>query len=407
MFYKKIIYVLIPIAVLVGIVIGGATFISKSIASKSKLAAISKQETSLIKFIPKSKDLGKELERLQEYELIQDAEAAKKYASSHKCGTLPNGSTRSCNSDISDPNQEYYFSKSQSAKEIIHVLVGDFTFNANTKFKVFSNDSAEKIFRETPQILGRPLGEMYKMRGQLMLKSHANEILKRVSKEYDFHRFDTSSKEMMHQGIRYKLEGYLGVGEYNINKSIPIPALARMMVGRFVELVKPYEADIAKYVGKKKLYPWGAYKKVSFHDLVCLASDLVGEAQLHPDQQPGIAAVYWNRIAKDNPEISGLNLDATFDYGYKNSNDYDPAKKDDTEYKRKHFNWYNTYKMRIINKGAIAQVSKSAWEAILRPEKTKNIYYLHDSKGNIHYAENYGDHKSNEVKYGLSDGKHA
>ena len=407
MFYKKIMYVLIPIAVAVGIVIGGITFISKSIASKSKIAPIDKQETAMIKFVPKSDNLGKELERLQEYELIQDAEAAKKYAASHKCGKLPDGSERECNSKISDPNQEYYFSKSQGADEVVHVLVGDFTYKPNTKFRIFSNDSAEKIYRETPQILGRPLGEMYKMRGQLMLKEHAREIIERVSKEYNFNYFDLNEEEMLHQGIRYKLEGYLGVGEYQINKSLPIPGMVRLMVGKFIEMVKPYKKDIDNLVGKKDLYPFQKTKKVSFHNLVCLASDLVGEAQLHPDQQPGIAAVYWNRVAEDHPEISGLNLDATFDYGYKNSNDYDPAKKDDTEYKRGHFNWYNTYKMRIINQGAISQVSKTAWEAILRPEKTKNIFYLHDDKGNIHYAENYQDHKANEVKYGLSDGTHS
>lgn len=406
MIYKKLLYILVPFAILIGFIFGGMMLITSQIFGKSNLAPLDKTDANVVSFIPQTDNLSKELERLQEYEIIQDAEAAKQYAARNDCGKFANGQTRTCNSKVSDPGEKYYFSKSQSADEIVHILVGDFEYKPSVKFKVFSNDTAETLMSKLPRYLNRPMGEMYKIRAQLMSSDHVKETLNRVSEEYDFHDFDMSEDEMLHQGIRYKLEGYLGAGEYQISKSTPINGLIRMMVGKFVNMIKPYRNEYMKIVGHKKLYPWGEGKVVSLHDLICLASDLVGEAQLHPEQQPGIASVYWNRVGENHPEISGLNLDATFKYGFENTTAYDPTKKDDIEFQRKLVNWYNTYQMRIINKGAIAQISKSAWEAILRPEQNKNIYYLHDKDGNIHYASTYDEHKQNEVKYGLSDGTH-
>lgn len=402
MIYKKIAYVLIPLAVFVGMFIGGTVWIHKSIAGKSKIAPIDKNEVGMIPFTPTSDDLSKELDRLQEYEIIQDAAAAKKYAASHTCGKTSNDETRPCNSKISDPNERYYFSKSQSADEIIHVLVGDFEFKGNKKITVFSNDTLEKLKNQIPTLLGRPLGESNKFRAQVTINNHVKKTVERVAKEMDFNYFNLDEKNMLHQGIRYKLEGYIGTGVYNLNKSIPITGLVRLMVEKFVKMIKPYKAELDKVIGRK-LYPWGNEKhNVNLHTLVCLASDLVGEGQLHPEQQPGIAAVFWNRMTKINDEIGGLNLDATFLYGYKNSNDYDPAKARDIEYMRKHLNWYNTYKMKIINQGAIAQISKSAWEAILKPEDRDAFFYLHDSDGKIHYAKTYAEHKANESKFGVA-----
>lgn len=402
MIYKKLFYILVPIAVFFGVLIGGIMLIGQTIAGKSKLAPIDKTEANMVSFTPKTDNLSKELDRLQEYEIIQDAEAAKQYAASHDCGNYPNGKTRSCNSKISDPGEKYYFSKAQGADEIVHALVGDFTYKPTVKFKIFSNDTVDKIMREIPGYLGRPLGEVYHLKAKFQMSKHVKRIINRVSKEYDFHDFELNEDEMLHPGIVYKLEGYLGVGPYEISKSIPNEALIRMMVGRFVNLVKPYHNEYMKIVGHKKLYPWTDGKLVSFHDLVALASDLVGESQLHPEQQPGIASVYWNRVTEVHKEISGLNLDATFIYGFENSSDYTPARKYDFDYQRKLVNWYNTYQMSIINKGAIAQVSKSAWEAILRPESSRNIYYIHDKQGNIHYAENMKEHNENQAKYGVA-----
>lgn len=403
MVYKKLFYILVPIAVLIGVFFGGFMLIAQTIAGKSKIAPLDKTEANVISFTPKTDNLSKELDRLQEYEIIQDSEAAKQYAASHDCGSLPNGQTRSCNSKISDPGEKYYFSKSMGADEIVHSLVGDFTYKPTVKFKIFSNDTVEKIIREVPNYLGRPLGEVYRMRAQFQFEDHIKKILNRVSKEHDFHDFDLSKDEMMYPGIKYNLEGYIGVGDYEITKSIPLTALVRMMVGKFVDLVKPYRDEYMKIVGHKKIYPWAETKLVSFHDLVCLASDLVGEGQLHPEQQPGIASVYWNRISQTHEDISGLNLDATFIYGFINTSQYDPAKKYDLDYQRRLVNIYNTYQTSLINKGAIAQVSKTAWEAILRPEHTNNIYYIHDKNGNIHYAENLKEHNENQEKYGVAN----
>lgn len=403
MVYKKLLYILIPFAILIGFIFGGVMLISTQIFGKSNLAAVDKTEANIIPFTPQTDNLSKELERLQEYEIIKDAEAAKQYAARNDCGKLPTGQPRSCNSKISDPGEKYYFSKSQGADEIVHILVGDFEYNPTIKFKLFSNDTVDKLASKIPTYFQREMSESVKIRSQLTYSDNVKKILERVKSEYEFDDFDMSSEEMLHHGIKYKLEGYLGVGNYQLSKSIPTKALIRTFVGKFVQMVKPYQNEYKQIVGKKRIYPWGEGKTVSFHDLVVLASDLVAEAQTHSDQQPGIARVYWNRIQQDHKEISGLNLDATYEYGYKVDENADPTKKNDIEYQRDLNNWYNTYKIRTINKGAVAQVSESAWKAILRPEDNNNIYYLHDKEGNIHYATTYEEHRKNEVKYGLAD----
>lgn len=60
---------------------------------------------------------------------------------------------------------------------------------------------------------------------------------------------------------------------------------------------------------------------------------------------------------------------------------------------------YNTYHVDTLPVGPISNFAKSSLKAAINPEDTDYKYFLHDDKGNIHYAETVEKHKQLKAKY--------
>ena len=60
---------------------------------------------------------------------------------------------------------------------------------------------------------------------------------------------------------------------------------------------------------------------------------------------------------------------------------------------------YNTYKYKGLPVGPISNPGIGAIEAAINPTISAYLYYLSDSKGVIHYAKTFEEHKLNRTKY--------
>lgn len=156
----------------------------------------------------------------------------------------------------------------------------------------------------------------------------------------------------------------------------PAQLVARLR-GRFEEAFAPYAAEVAA-------------KKVPWTDIITLASLVEKEAAKNDKEL--VAGILWNRINKGMK----LQVDATLQYIQGTEAKWwplpDPALKSDPSP-------FNTYKYVGLPPAPIATPSLESIEAVLRPQKTSCLYYLHDDYGRIHCATNYGAHKTNINRY--------
>lgn len=132
----------------------------------------------------------------------------------------------------------------------------------------------------------------------------------------------------------------------------------------------------------------------SFDEIVVMASLIEREARGYEEMR-GVAGVLWGRIEIGMP----LQVDATMQYA-------------------KGFNWvqntwwpmplavdksinspYNTYQIQGLPPAPISNPGLEAITATLRPIATKNLFYIHDSSGTIHYADTLEGHNANVNRY--------
>jgi UPF0755 protein len=60
---------------------------------------------------------------------------------------------------------------------------------------------------------------------------------------------------------------------------------------------------------------------------------------------------------------------------------------------------YNTYKYNGLPPTPICNPGASSIKAALNPEESDYLYYLHDTKGQIHFASSLEEHNQNIRKY--------
>lgn len=62
-------------------------------------------------------------------------------------------------------------------------------------------------------------------------------------------------------------------------------------------------------------------------------------------------------------------------------------------------NKYNTRAIRGLPPTTICNPTWESINAVLHPQSSDYLYYLHDMKGNIHYGTNLEEHNANKAKY--------
>ena len=174
------------------------------------------------------------------------------------------------------------------------------------------------------------------------------------------------------------LEGYLFPDTYLFPKGIQASTIIQKMVARFKEQFDPQWYDRAR-----KLH-------LSVHEIVTLASIIEKETG-DPAERPLISSVFHNRLKKK----MRLESDPTVIYGIK---DYDG------NITRNHLNTptpYNTYIIRGLPPGPIANPGRLAIEAALYPASTRFLFFVSKKDHTHHFSKTIEEHNQAVRKYQL------
>jgi UPF0755 protein len=176
-------------------------------------------------------------------------------------------------------------------------------------------------------------------------------------------------KVLSHYGITgTSLEGYLFPDTYHFSRGLPALTLIDVMVKRFWHMVGPLK-ERAEEV------------RMAMKDVVILAS-IVEKETGRPDERPEIASVFLNRLKK------GMRLDSdpTVIYGLEGFNGN--LTKEDLS----HGTPYNTYVIRGLTPGPIANPGLDAIKAVLYPARTDYLYFVSKNDGSHHFSKTLAEH---------------
>jgi UPF0755 protein len=171
-------------------------------------------------------------------------------------------------------------------------------------------------------------------------------------------------------GIRGpSIEGYLFPDKYFLNRSMTTKQIMQRMVNRFWSVISP---EMIEKAAQKGLTP---------HQFVTFAS-LVGKETGYSAEKPMIAAVFYNRLKKGMP----LQSDPTAVYDLHNFN----GKVLRRHYRRE--SPYNTYMIRGLPPGPIANPGLDSFKAVLNPATVNYLYFVSRGDGTHFFSSSFNEH---------------
>lgn len=179
------------------------------------------------------------------------------------------------------------------------------------------------------------------------------------------------------------LEGYLYPDTYYFPRGVLPRAIIETMVRRF-------DAQFPDAWRQQAIL-----LKLSVHQVVTLASIIEKETGA-PAERPVIASVFHNRLKKK----MRLESDPTVIYGIPEF---------DGNLTRRHLMTpapYNTYLIRGLPPGPIANPGRAAMEAALYPAQTDYLFFVSKQDGTHTFSRNYNEHSTAVRKYQLHRGEH-
>lgn len=182
--------------------------------------------------------------------------------------------------------------------------------------------------------------------------------------------------EILDEEIRTPLEGYLFGATYSFYVTDPtIEDVVEQMLDKTNEVMQKYYNGIAD-------------KDLTVHEALTFASVVENEAKTE-EQRIKIAGVFYNRIE----EGMKLQTDPTVQYAQ-------GEHKERLYYKDLEIESpYNTYYIEGLPIGPISNFAENALAAVVEPEDSDDLYFLHDFDGNIHYSETNDEHNKKKEKY--------
>ena len=173
------------------------------------------------------------------------------------------------------------------------------------------------------------------------------------------------------------LEGFLYPDTYNVDKNKPlIPQLVSKQLQTFQSRVR-----------SKLSNPTDFYKTM-------ILASVVEKEERNTVNKPTVAGIFLKRL-----EIwMKIDADITLCYGLKTSyTNCTPAvigrNVNDAN------NKYNTRAVRGLPPTIICNPTRESINAVLNPQSSDYLYYLHDMEGNIHYGKTLEEHNTNKNKY--------
>ena len=172
------------------------------------------------------------------------------------------------------------------------------------------------------------------------------------------------------------LEGYLFPDTYRFTKGLPVEEIIAIMVERFKEVYGEVVAERAAHFG------------FSQQEVVTLASIIEKETG-KKEERRHISAVFHNRLRRG----IALQSDPTVIYGIKDF---------DGNLTRNHLRTrtpYNTYRMRGLPPGPIANPGKGALAAAVEPVVGDYLYFVSKNDGTHYFSRSLKEHNRAVDKY--------
>jgi len=174
-------------------------------------------------------------------------------------------------------------------------------------------------------------------------------------------------------------EGVYFPDTYLLPTDEPVPLVAKRFLDNFNTKFAPY---VDKFTAKN--IKWTTALKIA---------SLIERESGGDSDKALIAGIIWKRLDID----MRLEIDATLQYIRGNSEDgWWPRVVPQDKYLESP---YNTYRNKGLPPGPISNPGLAAIEAVLNPEETDCIFYLHSSDREIHCAVTYQEHLENIDTY--------
>jgi len=164
------------------------------------------------------------------------------------------------------------------------------------------------------------------------------------------------------------LEGYLYPDTYQFSRGLSAVSIIDVMVKRFWEVVAP--------LGER-----AEQRGMTMEKVVTLAS-IVEKETGRAEERPVIASVFLNRLKRGNR----LESDPTVIYGIEDFNG-NLSRKDLAEPTP-----YNTYVIRGLPPGPIANPGQEAIRAVLYPAETDYLYFVSKNDGSHCFSKTLSEH---------------
>ncbi|WP_214730880.1 MULTISPECIES: endolytic transglycosylase MltG [unclassified Exiguobacterium] len=264
----------------------------------------------------------------------------------------------------------YTLSPSQSIDELIETLqTGKVIVVPDIKLVIPEGFTIDQVIARLAKVAEIPKEEISE---QLSDREYIQSLI---------NEHEMLTEEVLQEGIYHPLEGYLFPATYEFNKGVTLNEIID-------EMLLPTESMYQEY--KDRIADSGR----TFHETLALASVVEKEAVSTEDRKE-IAGVFENRL-NDGMKLQS---DPTVWYGTGETSIFTSFADLEND------SLYNTYRYEGIPIGPIAAVSRDAFEAVLNPNDTENIYFYARPpregfpNGEVLFEVDYEDHQQNVNKY--------
>ncbi len=172
------------------------------------------------------------------------------------------------------------------------------------------------------------------------------------------------------------LEGYLFPDTYRFARYMPPESIIRTFVNRFHEMVTPALKAQAKSMG------------MTLQEVLTLASVIEKETGL-AEERPLVSGVFHNRLRRNIPLQSDPTVIYALEYFDGNIRKADLAVNSP----------YNTYKVRGLPPGPIANPGLAAIQAALYPTPSDFVYFVSRNDGSHKFSATLAEHNKAVDKY--------
>lgn len=210
------------------------------------------------------------------------------------------------------------------------------------------------------------------------LKQIADRLaIENLAGEEDFIRAATDSALLATLSIEAEsAEGYLYPDTYFFSRGMQPQDIVRTMVNRFRDIVTPAMIAQAKALG------------MTPHEFVTLAS-LIGRETGHQEEKDRISAVFHNRLKK------GMRLQSDPTAVYSLRAHQHVVKRRDLDRDTP----YNTYRIKGLPPGPIANPGMDSLHAALFPASTRDLYFVSKNDGTHIFSASLNEHAKAVLKY--------